>query len=1770
MRVLLPAVRQYEALPNFSCWAWRATLGRALSSISSALSHLCATCADGNRRWKVAWAAHTTGGPNRAPLHSRRCKPSWQAIEMAGQADLDTLRGLFQDLKSLSQATLPNLERLVLTLEATLGDFRNLLDKPLKSDASRKQIASGKIKIHDTEYEVNADFQEQALQVADALNLDELHAAKLYLEEQQTSAGSSAVLAAIIHFQERRAFLLECLRLILAESFEEREDTRALMQDCVANTLGVGSGPLKNGSEYLQKCLKSMADIEHWIMLLGEQLQKAAIVGSAQDTDVVEVIEYQRHSLTRQHESLGAVVAYLFKGVFTTPRDLKTLVERMFKMSKVDACTIHYLPALVAGFMLYGSPEGPGSREDAQDLHKAIVTPDRAQRELPKLCAAIAFFWLAEYSGWPHDDGVNPAHSDASSDQIERRIKSALDDGGLDFILAVCAHARQEASLSVTRSELVALLLKNDEGDPLPEQFFISDYFSVLLMDYVGMFTQSLITNMPDAIRHLKADEDALRLEQITALREGLDSAVGRNMSEVRMHFESLLVIMAFAIEAREDAAAAVWAEPDGNMFGFLLFTSRRQTVPTASAFCELLCALAQGEDNTLATHKFLLGDDAASSKTKRPAHLCWRQIVAELQVYADRASQRPSTATVPAAPRRARDPIEMAEPESPVMLSSYLRLASHLCSQCEEVRLYLMRQLHVPITEILFKLIGAPIPSHLRTSILATLRALNSGRDTLYMDTIWKDLERFVSVTGAQLGLPSRPPALSTHTNGDETFEKLLENHDQTHALIQLLCSLVTVANGLQDAQMVITFPEDLGSPYRPPGIKPYVDFVMRKAFAGRSATLPDAEAQELQLACLNFAATCLESFNEGLVLMAKDTVDNYRTYVCLHPFTRVMEWLFSESVLNILFAITHKDVRDIEKASPSSVQVLALTRALHVMNLIFNLQSTYMDVVRPVVKSVSDKASPTVSTTSLSCFEESVLSNITLISDLCTYAGTSHPPLAIVSLSLLENLATSKKLVQVSSAIHGWRFANPLVDVINSEVDITRLAGALSQQMRIDVREIESGPAAAGHLIKTGLVHLLDRVLASTPTKPSIAHALLGFKCSGTSVDVSGGLANPDMSLMAAIVAIVQALPVSFDGTDMVSWLLRLKALSFRVVTRLCSAGLTASLIMPELRTSNFFTSLFTSQPPVTQSTLWDGLATFDGRFWETDSALALAELLEFRGLLFKYAATELRYTAQLISPTFIKELTNTALGMTTGPSGRTIQHASLFDLFDFANFDLEFDPYFESEYFLLPDFETYKQTDEDTGLPMYDLQAVSDYFDRLCLRYTENPQPDKPDMVDILIGEKAALMLTFRAMNQHSLVQHNKFTAIRAWAELVATIILICDMDPVRSAVFRLHVLQSVLPKLDASLSAAAPEALELARLAETVLESLEQAEDHEGTRQADIINEQLASLFELCIGGIPLVSEQTELRACLYSICARYLRRITGHTSSQSADAHQAIQACGPAALETISDDAYHAEDACRVSALILLDLLAVLDRTQGSSFIVDSMTRRNHIAIFVDVVRNIADEFRLAQPAGEYLHPLSAEQDNITETGNPEVPQLFVYYQTHLAFLLSVGGTRVGAERLLEAGLLQAVQDSMLFAADSDIGIGMYRVVATARYACADAHLYPHTEIQDSDALKVYHGLLASVLRVIVAVVFSRGPDTQQVREQTQHFLGTHWANVIGVCKRQAMIGPGTEDAVDAATLDELVKSYTALMAAVEYDGPEEPQPITARPTVRFS
>ncbi|KAL4891288.1 nucleoporin Nup186/Nup192/Nup205 [Aspergillus ambiguus] len=1650
--------------------------------------------------------------------------------------DTDTvagLRGLYQDLSALSDSSFVNIERLRVELESHIEDFRKLLDKPTKNNASRQAVLSGKITLGDVEYSVNEEFQQGALQLADALNIDELDAAALFLGAQDDAQmlDRPPLIAAIMRFHERRHFLLEALRLILQESFEvEHEFAQDIMQDMVAFVVEIKDGPLRNASLYARKCMKSMEDIEQWLSLLAEQIQKASIVGQVDDTDIMEAIEYQRISLLQQHESLGAILCYLFKGPYTSSEDLRVLLNRLRKLDRFDGLLVHYIPAIIAAFVQHASPESPSSYKEARSLNTAVTsTKDGQTWTLPIFHSAVIALWLAVYSGWDFDGPSSPIPGVNLEKEAEERTKmfmTALDDGGLDFMLAICYGVNNEEWADPARSELVALLLKESSSAML-ESDPCAGYLKTLLMEEFEVFAESCIANMPDAVRLLKSEEDSQRLDQITALRDGLTSSLHRGIIEARTHLESFLMVMAFAFEHRPDAAQEFWADPDGNLYGFLQWASKRQTVPRVSAFCELLCSIAGGEDNAIAAHKFLSEEDKfLSTKFKRSTSMNWSQMFAELQLYANRVTEKPSASNSQTVLRaRKSEPTDMSEPESPVMLTCYLRLLGHLCKQSGAVRDWMLQHPSFNIASTLLTLSNGQIPTHLRATVFSTLAALMTGRSAHNGNEMWLSIDNWIS--GGNVGASGlgKVPLVSNPLvwHEQQAFQKIGESFDQANAFVTLIYSITSPSFDAAESHILLPFPESLGSSYRMPGIEPYIDFILGHALSRRIPDLNERQTRLLTYNCLDFVVTCLRSFNENLVtILSQPAVpsdspvktSSLISYVRLHPFSRVAEWLFNEDVLKSLFATAQQDVNEVARAASDSILVLSLVRSLEVMDLMMDLQSTYLNIVRPLIKSQSGGTRINVANSSLSAFEDSVLNNLTIIPALCLYCSTGHEQLTITSMALLEKLSSSTKLNKATSPeLIKWRSSNKIVEVLSTEVDVDSVSRPLVSQMQPELRELESGPQATGYIIRESLLALLNSCLGMISDRPTVAHVLLGFKSVGNILDIpSEGLFANSMSLLHAIISFLQSYPDEADG-NILPWMVHLKRMAFEVLKHLWSSKISSYFTLAEMRSARFLSTILASQPIIGPNTLWDGLPIVAEDFWISESTTALAEYLLYRSYLYAYAATEIRSAAKLGSPALQADIISTLFGSTTLETGEAVMTPTVFDLFDFADLDV-------GQQFQLPtlalldgiNVDLCAKPQADDSLVLYSLDEVTELIQIRKQELLSSAQL-RPQDEEQFLAEAETLTLFIRSTNQTRQINYNRYLALRSWTELITTMLTCSEIEGGRKSTFILHSIQLILPKLEVAIEEDLPEGIELARLAETLVSKLDTsvAKTSPSRRGGDVIDEKLHQLFQICIRGIILATGNVTLRETFYNICSLYISRIIPTNAAHEGmkhHSHQVVKTAGPALIEAVCDDAYAGQETCRVSALLLLNLFAGLDK-QADSTLVELISQSNYLSLFLDAIRTLPLELRNAQAS--------------------DTPLLLSYYESLLSLLQQLCQTKNGAIHVLKTGLFQAVRDSQLFAADPDLGI----------------------DIDNPDALRKYYDLLGSVLRVIVSAVFSRGLHNEHMMEQTRSFLAENRQSMVGIFKRLAKIG-GAAAAAHRNTLDDLAKSYMVLVAGTDF------------------
>jgi nuclear pore complex protein Nup205 len=1522
--------------------------------------------------------------------------------------DIGGLQSLHRDLLALSESRLPNLERLWTELGNQLEELKRLLDKPSKNAQHRQMVSSGKpyaftrlryaafkwvaltirgflgkIQIDGEDYSINEEFKEGTLQLADALSINELEAAGMFMAAQEESAllDRSRLETSIIRFHERRQYILESLRLVLKLSLDTdaEEEVCKTFKRAADDILKTKDG----GPTFCEKCLQGLADIKRWLQELAEKTQSASILGQGQLPEFVETIDLQRISLTRQHESLGAILSYLIKAGYAGVQDFNSLLSIVKRFNKYDNLLVHYIPALISSVSRFGSPEHSASQDQARTLFQRIINDkENDPWALRYLQAAVSAWWISEYSGWYSDspigvslDGANP-DEETEAELPSKKFLEALKDGAFDFTLSVSADVRASDWLDPAKHGLRGWLQRKSPvlaPDPTP----FSPYFQLIVLECLESFVDAFITNMPDTLRRLKIDEEEQR-----SLRRA---------PENDLDLEKFLLIISYTFEDRPESSMSFWTDPDSNLFGFLQWASSRQITPLATVYCEVIRALAKGEECATAAHDFLLEEGpTATGKLRRSQSFCWDQIFLELKYYSSKIRDRPALpqSTVYRTGRPSTEEAEL-EPEVAVMLEGYLRLIARLCNECPPARSWLFTHPTFHLVELLLLFCSSAIPSRLRACAFGTLEALLKDKSPQVGDYIWLSLDQWISGGVAPSSdLPKVPNPPNAPTWAEEViFETIATEFEEQNAFVRLLRALVapyTNDSGLND---ILPFPEYLGSAHRMPGIDPYTDFALGRVFGIKTAELQDiSQLRILRHSCLEFITTCLSTFNEDLLIFANGSnvsvdaamgASSLELYVRLHPFSRVMEWLFNEKVLAALFAAAHQDIAEVSNASPDSPLILGLLRSIEVMNLVMKMQSTYLDIVRPITRSTAPNRRPAVSNIALSSFEDSILNNLQLVVDLGLYCGTGHQELVIISLELLEKVSTARKLVSTPASAFGQRLGrNNIIGVLEMNGESDRIAKSLVSEMQFTGAELDQGPNSPAFAIKTSILEFLNSCLSALPNRPTVAHLLLGFSVNGDTIDVtpSSPFAE-DMSLFHSILKILFEYPNGEDNNSFLAWLMHLKHSGLQLLEKLWRSPLSSVYTMTELRIHEFLFVQFVRQVIVDSSTLWDGRSIMDPDFITTESAICFRDFLSQRAALLDYATREICYIAQERAPTWKAKILSTLLGTTSTPDGGQIPNPTVFDLFDFIELEVPNDvPEATSPSFADIDFSSCIRVGA-CGTQLYDIPSVEEL---LVLRQNELRRRGAVEEQS-LQNEAQRLLIRLHASNQRNTLLQARSDTLKSWTQLVIVVLESCDFDLGSKTAFILQMLQVILPKLEQYSLESITEALELSKLAKALLSNFDfVSSSFEKSRAGDVANDRLYQLFRISLRGIHSPIATTGLRENLYNICYRYLTGMSdiSKTGAVFRRHHmQTIKASGERLIEVICDDAYAGDEICRISAFLLLDVFVRSDEQEDSNYMVDALVRLNFIAVVVDAIKHIPSELQSTKTEGGYTPTL---------------------------------------------------------------------------------------------------------------------------------------------------------------------------------------------------
>lgn len=1689
---------------------------------------------------------------------------------MSEPGKLESLQALHAELVPACEHHFENVQFLEQSLLAHADAFKRLLDKPARDSKNRATVQTGKITVDDEEYSLNQDFVDNTLKVADELELDEIETAKLLLEAQAAREllDRSLFERGIIRFHQQRKYLLDCVRLcIQLANDDELEDGfqdffGAFVTETIYGAAVPGGQAPREEEKIVPRCMAAMQDIKVWLQRIAEKVATTNLMYQTQPAippEFQEAIEFSRVSLVQQHELLAVILCSAIEKHQASVKDFRAFFQLLKRIDRYDHLLVHLFPAVGAFISIFGSTEGVGDLRQARELNTLICKQsDDDYWLLAYLGATVRAWWIAEYSGWYLDDPIgSPVQGvDLDEEDMERskQFLESLKEGSFDFMLSVAADCNAPDWQDPARSGMRQWLQRKAPplaSDPVP----FSDFFQRSLMVQLEVFIDAFISNLPDVLRKLRVEEDEQRQLSHT--------------HEQDLDLEKFLVIIAYSYEGRPDAADAFWSDPDSNLAGFLHWASRRASTPLVSAFCEMLQAISDNEQCATAAHEFLLDEGHHSSgKMRRTQSLTWGQIFKELVFFTNKIRERPSPAqsNVYRGGKALNEHAE-TEPESAMMLECYLRLITKLSARSETARQMLLRDPNFNLVEVLYQLASSTIPPRLRAWVFYALQALLSRKTQEEGYIMWRCADSWMTEGYAVQSSPHRGtghvPNQNPTSHMEAIFQEIGEGFDEPNAFIRLLIALVSPIDAGEQLNDSLPFPEDLGSSVRMPGIELYVDYALGHVFGYRSKDLQDVhQLRTLRLSSLEFALTCLSTFNEDLIVIGNESniaidtaisTTDLATYVRLHPFGRVMEWMFNDKVMEALFSTIHQDPAEVGNAAPDSALILGILRGVEVITRVLELQSTYLDLVRPIIKLQGGQQRQTVANAAYASFEDGLMNHLDLVVDLGRFCGIGYPSLTLACLKLLEKISMSSKIISAwnpESGRHGHR--NKAIVALESDGEAEAMAQSLSVELTATI-DFARGADTPNYMVKVYILDFLCECLKASPDQPSIAHLLLGFRCgiNALVVEPQGAFDLQD-SLFHHLLSVVLEVPYwENEGDGILGWLVELKSKVLRILQVLWNSPLSSALVMGELRSLKFPFHLLLREVPIQPHLRWDGQESGIPEFLLTDSSTAYLGFLSMRAIAFEYIGMELCSVSQSQMPTLKRELLSALLaGQIKGDENEPISAPNAFDLYDFMVTDGQWDiPPPEFKY--LKDLDLRACVEESDSIVVYDIARVREV---LLLKHNESRNAGQlvsETDLEAMEREEALLLEYLLYSNRAKTIATCRRKVLRAWTKLVLVMVETNDFKGTDKTSFLQQALQTILPSLDSLTTDGQPEAFELAKLANVLLFktdfSLEGGPadlDNGSLTKGTPISDKLFQLFQICLNAIGRWAGDTELRSVYYSICYRYLTGVVNRGQGFVPDRQKAIKAIkgyGEKLLNIICDDAYGSDTGCQTAAMVLLGGLVNLERNEADTNVVETLNRLNFIGILVDSLKTLLQE--------------SLE---VISKGNTPAEH---YTNAKLSLLLQLCQSRPGAKYVLHSNLFRAVELSRLFAADPELEINP----------------------ADTAALEKHYGLLVRVARVIAAAVLGRGNHgvPQGRRFLTQHRLlvvhtlkrsagigtvGNHGATGGGSMARPIAVGKAGETQLELEDrIEELSDAFMALIAAAGFVEFELEQTPAERP-----
>lgn len=1502
------------------------------------------------------------------------------------------------------------LSRLEAALELVTDDLKGFLYSPAKSEKSRSVLAKQVIEVEDVKYQLNTEFINVAVMVADDLNIDELVAAQLVLfsSGDANRLAAAPVEAAVALFYVRRQYILEFIRFALeCASDPDSDPVAAEVYTKLCREIMTSNPP--------ELVLQAFRGVEQSLNDLKDRENRGEFMGLKANPLFEEQIHLERSYFVKEHDTLGCILCGVVAAGLANRSGMEQILKHMATFGSYSSQMLAYFP----GMILYFSRFDPSLESNTQHGQEPQFEPlfntlgSKNGTSLWKCQwwrGALAIALIAFKAGsFLFEDLTN------EQSEIEQQamcvLQDAIDAGGIEFLMALILDVSTITKTITRRGGSVIAKYPRELVQPRVPRFssWSQDYSPLLIRRVVSaieLLVETFITNLADVLKEMRLNEEDSYLA----------FANDRTTEEVAQPSEDLerfFLLVAILYRGRPDAGARFWHDTDGALYGFLGWARECQATFMSATFAAMLTSLAEGENCAYAAHQFLLKKPQAIKTRSFVAS--WESIAELLHYYTDVLNSSRSAGTTYSGDSHVEHnafsslsrPRATLDDDSLLVLAAYLDLIAEVADHCNEAweQCWVRAEVSTSsIVDAIFDLMRFQTPL-----IGSLLNALASCVRCPKLNEFWPRLDRwaFSSDIIASDNI--------IRGQGSSRFETLITSVPEAISFTRLMLNALR-ATVSQSILPHTRFEE-------------YYKYIVIHIFPySTSDKLARQDQLALQLDCMNMFDILLHAA-DGQLLWAKRlnlpseevllSGVKLEDYMNLLPFELTSKLCYNDqNVYGVLFSAIRGGKDEVFKNSEVHTSVTVVILAIKLISHLISVQE------------------------SSARFDKPLLYNLDVIPHLALYAGSEHRKLSLASIQLLSVIeqrpyfkATAARKSRVLSILESVtdtaRIRIGLIDLLGRNLDTldrdaTKSAAALLQWLIADLRRASSNP------------------------RPCVAHFLLGFSHFSYSLELDsevGGIAT-GASLLDSVCDLLTDC-VNEMNQEIKSSETKLARLCSEVLVELLRNPLSSQLVLEHMREQEYFLKLLCEEPLVTTETLWEGTRFIDiiNRHARQIEHMALfVDFFQRRANFVEMLSLEVHSCARYRMLSMQQQYLECLLDFQQTSS------RSILSFLDFLRLGDETAAGFiqaQQNLSRLPQGIALRAliSAANKSDTMHMDQLVSDVVfaavveDRIktksrAAKKAKSLKSVTMDVVKFDVAKTTKIESEARALAETTFcdlaIRATQLDCLRVWCQLVP--VLVTGNSGVYSMTFALEAIQTLVPRLA---QYSRTDAAFCQPLASLLVLLLERYKDTQGQAKPDAaVVDRMNSLLQAAIVSIQPSIAIAELRTDLYVVCYEIITMALRATeTSASSRQFETVISSGDGLLRTVCFDALSADDGLRLVSLVFLEVLATAAYRLRSNFVETGLVRYNLVQLLIQSISQI--DF---QPGKTH----SSRQYEIC------------VIKVTLSLFLQLAQTRSGAQHLFDCGLIDIFNESLFLKPEAtgipvqyDVLTIIFQVVAAA-------------------------------------------------------------------------------------------------------------------------